>query len=375
MAVFGTALRMKRVSTVSTPPAGTDALYFKTDGNAYVKNPEGVERPLFPAPDQLHQNSGFDLTAPSTEGNTNTGAVASRDMPTGWGWGWSFPNTALAYPTLVSDATTTRLGTGRSLKISWAGNQGINQYVMGTPWSAPVGSVIKVSAWVRSSAAHMAATVGVLSANSSDPSVFTSGYLIQSSSQAVSVGAWTKVTYTAVVPQGHTHARLVIVATNNSVGAGDVWLDDTESEMQILPPVLGNIAAYREVAADFSMSNPTSWTVIPNSTERTALTRSFVKQSSDTKLIVSASCSLGNASGLLQVYDMGLRVGGTDYAVARAVMQQAASYENIAGAGRELSGIAAGTLTIEPVFRSSAGTSMYFGASYSTISYQVREVP
>lgn len=195
-------------------------------------------QPLFnksnPPVEQLHANPSFDLTSLSTLGNANTGTVASRPMPNDWTWGWSFPTDTQDYPTLISDATVTRSGVGRSLKTTWGtGGVGPNQYVWSSPFAAPADAVIKVSAWLNTSAAHMTAEVGIISANDPQPSVFTPGYSVQTTGQRTSPDGFTKVNYTAVLPAGHTHARVYFVLSNNSLGPGSVWLDDTESELDI----------------------------------------------------------------------------------------------------------------------------------------------
>lgn len=216
----------------TTPSSGKTSLYFKSDGLAYVKDAGGTERLLVPAPDSAHSNASLDATEASTTGNQNTGAVASREMPSGgWRWDWNFPTTPLSYPTLVSDAATVR-SAGKSLKITYTGTTSISQYVYSPPFAAPVGSLIDVSAWIRGDVSTMIANVGVISADDVNPSTFSPGYQIQATAQQSSTGVWTKINGSFIMPAGHTHARLCVV-TSNSGAAGNLWIDDTSSKVTV----------------------------------------------------------------------------------------------------------------------------------------------
>lgn len=251
MGVFSTALKMKRFASVGTPPAGVDALYFKEDGELYVKNSSGQERPLVPKPENAHTNAGFDSTTMSTQGSPNTGPVASREMPSNWHWGWSWPQDSLSYPTLQSDSSVTYSGTGKSWRVSWAGTTTVNQYLWSQGIAAPPGSVVKVKARIRATHDNITAEVGVLTADAPNPNVLSSGNAYSGTARTSSTNVWTTLERSAVVPAGHNYASLHVVVGNNGV-VGDFWVDETASEVQILPPsavVLGEIKMWPTATA------------------------------------------------------------------------------------------------------------------------------
>lgn len=196
-----------------------------------------------PEAPSLHLNANLDSVYASTEGNQNTGNVASRNMPSNWSWGWSFPTTALSYPTLVADVSQTSDGIGAALKVSYTGTTTIHQYIWSSPFAVPVGTYVQVSAWIKGSADNMKGSLGILSANDPNPSVFVSGWQFNGASVGPSTGIWTKVTASAVMPAGHTHARVCAIV-NNSGAAGDFWLDATTSALTLTSP----LSAYSALA-------------------------------------------------------------------------------------------------------------------------------
>lgn len=217
---------------VDTLLAGKSAVTHDHDSRYYTEAEVDAKIAAALSSAGLHQNPAFEIVSMSTLGNQNTGAVASRLMPDNWDWSWSFPTTALAYPTLVSDATVSQDGTGRSLKIDYTGTSNVVQYLWGSPFSAPVGALITVSAWVRANHATPTFDIGIITANSSTPSVFVAGYQMQATATVTSNGVWSKITGTFAMPSGHTHARLQVRVTNGGVVAS-AWVDNSNSAMTI----------------------------------------------------------------------------------------------------------------------------------------------
>lgn len=138
-------------------------------------------------------------------------------------------------------------------------------------------------------------------------------------------------------------------------------------------PTPNEVRAWRDVATEMAFSNATTNTLMNNATERTALTTSFTKHLAGTLVIAELSCHVGFSSGLSQTCALGLRIGGTDYDIGRSGYLNATDYSTIAGE-RPLSGIGAGTYTVEPFIRADGASVFNISALYSYFSYSLREV-
>lgn len=228
-------------------PAGTTALYFKTDGIAYTVDDSGVEKPLIPKPDQLHTNASLDSTVASTVGANNE-TVPSRLMPTGWGWFWSGGTPKAS---LESDETVTQFGIGRSLKTTFTAGASY-QTLSSSIFAVTPGSLVTVSAMLKGNGPR--AYIVVFSAEPTGTPDYFGALSASSSTPAVVPGAsWQKLTHTYLVPSGHTQVRFLIRTDVNSPGGlGDVWIDETESSSVPVPPaqvIPGTISMWATASA------------------------------------------------------------------------------------------------------------------------------
>jgi hypothetical protein len=129
--------------------------------------------------------------------------------------------------------------------------------------------------------------------------------------------------------------------------------------------------ANRQLANALSYNNVLAYAVVSNPTERTALSISFTKKSTSTNLEVTVLGTAQLSTGVAQAGFLGLRINGVDYDVARTGFLQALSRASFVG-NRIIGGVAAGTFTIEPVFK--AGNASVFDFTVmDLISYTVRE--
>lgn len=133
------------------------------------------------------------------------------------------------------------------------------------------------------------------------------------------------------------------------------------------------MAARRVIAADQTLTNPTTFTTLAAGADRTALTTTFTKQAAGTSLIISVAGTVALSSGVQQLLSYGLRIGGTDYAVAQRYTNSAAATRVDFTGYASVTGLAAGALTIEPVFLSSAASNLFFNTPFDWLSYTVRE--
>lgn len=346
MAIFATALRMKRLASVSNPPAGTDALYFKGNGLPYIKNPEGLERPLLLPDVAMHANPSWEVggTAPGT----------------GWNTFWSSGGT-------FSFDTSDFVEGTRSLKVVWASGAGTHLQVVDAIPVTP-GSIIEESVWNKASIAGNINVILYTAPTAADAAVLAPNNAQQIKSFAMGT-AWSRAAAQFTIPAGHNFAR---VAYTSDAGR-EVRLDNGGSRVLYSPPgSINELAMYREVANAMTYTNQTSWAVMSNATERTQMTKTLVKRQASSKLIIAASANVGLASGIAQQAHLGLRIGGVDYGVGRAILG-GTPYMSIVGVGREITGLAEGSYTIEPIVKMETTSSMIVGA-YSTVSYTVREV-
>lgn len=186
------------------------------------------------------------------------------------------------------------------------------------------------------------------------------------------------------LPTNATALRNINVPAGASAGTGGLSSGalgtDRRSYLRGLPSA--NEAAVNRVVANQFNTSSTAYVVIPNSTERTALQKSFTKLSASSKLIVEVhgTCALSMSTGGVQGV-VGLLINAVNVDVARTQASFAASADASFGGANEVLNVPAGTYNIEPVIKvnqllSGTGATMTFAlASTPLISYTIREVP
>jgi hypothetical protein len=122
-----------------------------------------------------------------------------------------------------------------------------------------------------------------------------------------------------------------------------------------------------------SWSNPTSFTEIPQSDDRSALNISFVKLGgADTNLVINVSGSAILTSGISQTLTWGVRVASTSYTVA-AIIFPGAVARVFWGGTTMITGLAAGTYSIDPMLKSQTAAAITLAAGDDTVSICVTE--
>lgn len=175
-------------------------------------------------------------------------------------------------------------------------------------------------------------------------------------------------------------ARAMLTGTEPSQAQAEAGTDTTVrgwSALRVRQAIIGarfgETGAWRQVATQMTWSNPTSFTILTDTAERTALTTTMSKRRADTVLEVVVNGTLQLNSGVGQLIYLGLRINGTDYQIAQCHTTVAAPVRVVLVGQRRLTGLAAGTLTIEPVVASGTASQViaYTGADF--ISYTIRE--
>jgi len=146
----------------------------------------------------------------------------------------------------------------------------------------------------------------------------------------------------------------------------------TAAQMTEVSKISSGVAVNRIISAQNNFSNQTTYGDFPVSADATALQISFTKQRADTNLLVSVHFPLYFSSGVAQLKYFGLRSGSTDYDVAIGYFLGAVSTYTLSGV-RSISGIAAGTHTIKPRFKT-ATASADAALAATIVSYSVIEV-
>lgn len=133
------------------------------------------------------------------------------------------------------------------------------------------------------------------------------------------------------------------------------------------------VAARRAIANSITNAATTSYAVLNQATERTALTSTLVKSAGfDLLLNVQATIVLSTAATVSMF--LGLRINGTDYDVG---------FTTLAATGRTwIGGIAlitsvtasTGSWTVEPVVKAESSVSINWFAGDDMISYSVQQV-
>lgn len=239
--------------------------------------------------------------------------------------------------------------------------------------------VLDAQATVTISDGHATlARVDTIVARVRDDSYDASGF----TDAAVVVIAGTPGAGAPALPDNAVPLRDINVPAGASTGTGGLSAANLGTDRRVYLAGIDSPnekAVNRFVANSMSYSS-TSYAVLSNSTERTACSMSFTKRRDDTKLILDIR---GNAwaSSIVDPYTygiVGLRVNGTDQDMARfstytigvTADDAVLSFSGV----KELAGVAAGTFTIEPVFKlTNTGTLFLDGAS--SLSFVVREVP
>lgn len=216
-------------------PSGSQALYPKADGRFYVIDDTGVERPLIPKPDQLHQNPTFDQVVLTDDGPGTT-LVTPRLHPVGWDNFWS---TAVGgvHGTWAADDLVTHEGLGYSGKVVFATSG------QGGSWSTPPfgvtpGSLLTVAAWVRGTGPRVFLSIYTNTAPA-NPDFFVAGTTTVDSPSVVPGATWTKINLSMTVPAGHDVAsfKVRMATTGSGASIGSLWTDDTESSLTAAAPV------------------------------------------------------------------------------------------------------------------------------------------
>ena len=132
-------------------------------------------------------------------------------------------------------------------------------------------------------------------------------------------------------------------------------------------------AATRQLAANSSYTNQTTFADIANGADKTALDLSVVKKQNSSLLVVHFSMAVYLNSGNAQNFYGAVNIGGTDYALAGAYALNAVSSNFMSGT-RVISGISAGTYAVKPRFAAGAASNFLLPA-LSYVTYSVQELP
>lgn len=133
-------------------------------------------------------------------------------------------------------------------------------------------------------------------------------------------------------------------------------------------------AAIRRVLANNNdFTNQTTYADFPNATDKTAMDVTFVKDASDTGLLVTVLAQCQLSSGVAQNMFLGLSIGGTDYDVGQGRFIAGASRNFMIGT-RMITGINAGSLAIKPRFKAGTASAVTFFASDDFVTYSVTEI-
>jgi hypothetical protein len=189
------------------------------------------------------------------------------------------------------------------------------------------------------------------------------------------------------LPTNCVPLRDITVPAGASAGAGGLSSSNLGTDRRVyLNTAIGanEKALSRVFVTAQQILSSTTYAVLPNATERAACQMSFTKRRADTKLILDVrgnarAFALGATTTATMV---GLRVNGTDVDMATVSGVIAADTEGANNAGltyagvRELTGVAAGTFTVEPVYKAvSSGYEVIMDPSHHYVSFSVREVP
>jgi hypothetical protein len=198
------------------------------------------------------------------------------------------------------------------------------------------------------------------------------------------ITATTSATITNTIPFTAAAGATVVARNLAELGLASGWNDGVEvllmdSGMSLLhaaggwvPSRPNTTGANRLFGAQNQFTNAGGYASFPVSADATALQTSFTKYGAATRLRVRLFATGQFSAGVGQNAFLGLRIGTTDYDIARRFFLEGANRQNFAGEVF-LSGIAAGTVNVLPRFRMSAASVFTFYAD-DYLSYSVEEV-
>ena len=136
----------------------------------------------------------------------------------------------------------------------------------------------------------------------------------------------------------------------------------------------------RTVANANSFSNPTTFTVLPNATDKAAADVTFTKAlGTASELIIQVTGSINFTSGATQVMAWGARCvlsgGGTTTVTCAEQLFPAAPSRQFFGGAATGTALAAGTYTISPVFRAAGASALSMDVGSDHVSITVTESP
>lgn len=127
----------------------------------------------------------------------------------------------------------------------------------------------------------------------------------------------------------------------------------------------------RNISGTNTFVNQVPFADFPNADDAEAMLSSFVKRFGDTKLVIRIYASAQMSSGVSQNGTLGLRIGATDYDVAKRRFPTAPAREDFNNA-IELNGIPAGTYAVKPRFRA-GGASQFEWFTDDYLTYEITE--
>lgn len=150
---------------------------------------------------------------------------------------------------------------------------------------------------------------------------------------------------------------------------------DHETRITALTPATRTVAKARIAvnSTSSSFSNPTSFTLIPQADDQAALSTSFVKAGGTaTNLVISVYGSILFTSGVTQVFTWGVKVAATSYGIAALNIPLGRFFW---GGTTMITGLAAGTYSIDPVLKSAGASAATIQAASDSVSISITETP
>jgi hypothetical protein len=161
------------------------------------------------------------------------------------------------------------------------------------------------------------------------------------------------------------------MAIRNDFAPGEVLaaadLNDTFGSKRVLQETV----VFRQLAAQNSFDNATSFIDFPQASDKSALDLTFTKQDSTSIIVLQSFAQYNFTSGATQAIEFGININGTDYAIARMIV--GSGFNGIVAGCRSVSGIASGALTVKPRLRTSGASAINLPEN-SFVSYSVREI-
>jgi hypothetical protein len=165
----------------------------------------------------------------------------------------------------------------------------------------------------------------------------------------------------------------VATAAAWNVVVGDIV--DHETRITALTPATRTVAKSRIAvnSTSSSWSNPTTFTVIPQADDYAALSTSFVKAGGTaTNLVISVYGTINFTSGATQVFTWGCKVAATSTSIAARSIPLGRFFW---GGTTMITGLAAGTYTIDPVLKSAGAAAATLTAGSDSVSISITETP